>query len=117
MSRRISNWSTALEPSLADGTRRGDEWTASYEDDDGTVYRIRGEGVYEYPKVTVTRDDGASYTFDMTQAVKERKAIAADADRFRAFIVAVNGWGGELEWRTKADMNEAKPLPAISRSR
>ena len=107
-----------MEPSLDDGTRRGDSWTANYEDDDGTVYKIKGEGVYEYPKVTVTRSaDGQSYTFDMTQAVRQRHEIAADAERFRAFIVAVNGWGGELEWRTKADMNETKPLPSMSRSR
>ena len=114
MSRR--NWSKDMEPHLDDGTRaRGDKWAARYEDDDGVSYRVRGEGVYSYPKITVVCSDGNEYLFDMNTAVTQREWIAADVGRFRAFIAAVNGWGGELEWLTKADQNDAKPLPSITR--
>ena len=104
-----------MEPHLDDGTRRGDKWAATYADDDGISYRVTGEGVYTYPIIKVVCSDGERYEFDMSNILEHRVAIAADANRFRAFIAAVNGWGGELEWLTKADQNETKPLPSIGR--
>ena len=116
MSRR--NWHKDMEPHLDDGTRRkerGDKWAARYEDDDGVSYRVRGEGVYSYPIIHVTCSDGNTYEFDMSNVIEQRQHIAEDIGRFRAFIAAVNGWGGELEWLTKADQNDAKPLPSVTR--
>lgn len=106
-----------MEPFLDDGTRkRGSKWAAQYHDDDGVSYKVRGEGVYDYPIIDVICSDGQEYQFDMNTAVEQREFIASDVGRFRAFIAAVNGWGGELEWLTKADQNESKPLPSIGKN-